>query len=142
MPLLLLALPFLELITLIELGSSIGSFSTVAYVIVTAILGTALLKRQGLAMIQTIHQTRASASGLSQQWFRDEFAIAVSAMLLIIPGLITDTLALIVAIAPLRRSCLKIFGVTPTTPPPEPSRPGDRQILEGEYEVKESSQEP
>ena len=61
MPLLLLALPFLELITLIELGSSIGSFSTVAYVIVTAILGTALLKRQGLAVIQTIHQARTSA---------------------------------------------------------------------------------
>ena len=142
MPFLLLALPFLELMTLIELGSAIGSFNTIAYVILTAILGTALLKRQGIAILQKMHQARASALGASQQWFRDEFAISLSAMLLMIPGLVTDLLALIVAIGPLRRSCLQIFGFAPTTPPPEPSRPRDRQILEGEYEVKESSKEP
>lgn len=113
MPFLLLALPFLELMTLIELGSAIGSFNTIAYVILTAILGTALLKRQGIAILQKMHQARASALGASQQWFRDEFAIALSAMLLMIPGLVTDLLALIVAIGPLRRNCLQILVLRP-----------------------------
>ena len=70
-------------------------------------LGTQVIG-QGLTLIRQIQ--RETESGLiATRFLGDELAVITSGLLLIIPGLITDFLALIVLIGPLRRGLLR-FG--------------------------------
>lgn len=109
MQLLLILFPFLELFSLIELGDAIGSLNAILYVIATIFLGVTLLKRQGISVLQRAQEMN-SGGWISSRWLLDDMAIGFAAMLLIIPGLITDTLALILMIAPLRRILSRKFG--------------------------------
>ena len=109
MQLLLILFPFLELFSLIELGDAIGSFNAILYVIATVFLGITLLKRQGISLLQRAQEMN-SGGWISSRWLLDDMAIGFAAMLLIIPGLITDTAALILMIAPLRRILSRQFG--------------------------------
>lgn len=109
MQLLFILFPFLELFSLIELGDAIGSLNAILYVIATIFLGVTLLKRQGISVLQRAQEMN-SGGWISSRWLLDDMAIGFAAMLLIIPGLITDTLALILMIAPLRRILSRQFG--------------------------------
>jgi UPF0716 protein FxsA len=109
MQLLIILFPFLELFSLIELGDTIGSVNAILYVIATIFLGITLLKRQGISVLQRAQEMN-SGGWISSRWLLDDMAIGFAAMLLIIPGLITDTMALILMIAPLRRILSRKFG--------------------------------
>ncbi|WVM92555.1 FxsA family protein [Halopseudomonas pachastrellae] len=89
---LLLLLPFMELASLILLGQRIGVGATLLWVLGTGLLGLVLIQRQGWSMLQQL-QIRMAEN-------RSPFAVLKTGMwwllagvLLMIPGLITDTLA-------------------------------------------------
>ena len=109
MQLLFILFPFLELFSLIELGEAIGSLNAILYVIATLFVGVTLLKRQGISLLQRAQEMN-SGGWISSKWLLDDMAIGFAAMLLIIPGLITDSIALVLMIAPLRRILSRQFG--------------------------------
>ena len=109
MQLLIILFPILELVSLIELGDAIGRFNAILYVIATIFLGVTLLKRQGISLLQRAQEMN-SGGWISSRWLLDDMAIGFAAMLLIIPGLITDTMALVLMIAPIRRMLSRKFG--------------------------------
>ena len=89
----LLLLPLLELATLILLGQRIGVGYTLLWVLGSGVLGLVLIQRQGWSMLQQL-QIRMAEN-------RSPFAVLKTGMwwllagvLLMIPGLITDALAL------------------------------------------------
>lgn len=124
-----LLLPWLELLSLIQLGGQIGGFATLLYVFVTLMLGMALLRRQGAEIFNSLRQAEAGYF-VPQRLIASELALGFAGLLLIIPGLITDSLAvLIVGGASIQRLRQ---GPAPDSPSSE-ANPSGGQTLDGEY---------
>mgnify|MGYP001189469419 CR=1 FL=1 len=105
--LIFIGLPALEIFLMIKIGSKIGAFSTIALVLLTAVLGLYFARIQG---IQTLK------SGLTNLYqnkvpFYDLISgasIAFAAILLIVPGFFTDLIGFILLIPFTRNILLKI----------------------------------
>ena len=140
MPWIFLLLPWIELWTLIELGSEIGGFAALLYVFATLALGLSLLRRQGLAMARKMQQEYGGRM-LGPQLLMDDMAIVSCGLLLMIPGLITDFLGLLCLVGPLRRRLLALLGGGPASAATHDSRgnfgsgqpPAGGDTLEGEF---------
>lgn len=132
MRLLILLLPWLELFTLIQLGVETSALTALAYVLLTLVLGMLLLRRQGQGMFQRLRDAQQGAIP-GRQLLLDDMAMGLAAVLLMVPGLISDFAALIVVIGPLRRKLLRWLG----GPQPEPyaaeREQQSRTTIEGDY---------
>jgi UPF0716 protein FxsA len=71
-----------------------------------------MLRRQGLAIVRKMQREQGTGF-IGPQLLLDDMAIVSSGLLLMVPGLITDTLALLCLVGPLRRRVLALFGVNP-----------------------------
>ena len=102
--LVIIGIPVLEIIVMIKIGQQIGAINTVLLIFLTAIIGIYYARIEGLNTIRSglanLYQNKAPIyemiSGAS---------IALAAVLLIIPGFITDTLGFIL-LFPLTRKLL------------------------------------
>jgi len=107
MPLLiiLLAVPTAEIFILIEVGGIIGTWPTIGLIVLTAMVGGAILRYQGLRTLQ-----RARAQMARHQLPIMEIAegatLAVAAVLLLTPGFFTDAIGALMLIPFLRRIVL------------------------------------
>ena len=103
-------MPWLELLTLIQLGVSIGALTALAYVFLTLVAGIMLLRFQGRDMFVRLREAQDGRI-FGPQIFVDDMAVGLAALLLMIPGLITDAAALLVLFGPLRRRLSRwLFG--------------------------------
>jgi UPF0716 protein FxsA len=100
--LIFVAVPLLELALLIKLGQWIGFWPTVAIVILTAGLGTAILHTQGFAALRRAAETINQGKPPVEPVF-DGFMLMLAGMLLLAPGLITDAFGLLLLIPPVRK---------------------------------------
>lgn len=150
MRLLLLAYPWLELLSLIQLGIRTNALVALGYVLLMILLGSALLRFVGSSAIARLRAAQQSGQ-LQQHLFVDDLALAVSAVLLMVPGLVSDFFALIVLIGPLRRVVARGFGMATvisggyqTGDESFQATRRDRPItLEGEFkEVDQSDEHP
>lgn len=98
----LLLLPWVELYTLIQLGSRIGALATLAYVFLTLVLGVAILRLQGMEIIARLRSAQAGGI-VMERLLADDLAVGLAGVLLLVPGLVTDALAVMVLIGPLWR---------------------------------------
>jgi UPF0716 protein FxsA len=101
--------PLVELMLLIEVGSVIGSGWTFIIIIATAIIGTKLVKQQGLHTWQKIQQELATGALPAQSMF-DGICILISGILLITPGFITDVIGMLLLTPPFRAAAYKQVG--------------------------------
>ena len=100
--LIFVGLPIIEMWLLIKVGAVIGALPTIAMVVFTAIVGAALLKKQGLDTL-TRAQQRMNAGQLPATEILEGLMLAVGGALLLTPGFVTDALGFVCLIAPLRR---------------------------------------
>jgi len=113
MRILLLAYPWLELLSLIQLGVNTSALIALGYVLLTVLAGMTVLRAVGATAVNRLRE--AQRSGLLQQHvFVDDLAVAVAALLLMIPGLLSDFFAVVVLIGPLRRALGRALGLTAT----------------------------
>jgi UPF0716 protein FxsA len=126
--------PVFEIYLLITVGSFIGVWSTVLLVILTAVIGTHLLRAQGLATLQKMQETlqRGQVPAFA---LLEGILIMIGGALLLTPGFFTDAVGFICLIPVLRHYLVSwmskhipVFQVPP--PPREPRRP---ETIEGEY---------
>jgi UPF0716 protein FxsA len=112
---LLFIYPWLELWSLIELGSQTTSATAILWVLGAGILGIALFRFAGRQALEQLQQAQREGV-LSQQLLIGNVAQLVTGVLLIVPGLISDALAVVVLIAPLRILLAKLlFGRSANT---------------------------
>ena len=145
MRLLLLFYPWLELLSLIQLGIETRAIVPLLWVLAMFMLGAALLKRVGTASVLRLREAQQSGV-LQQSLFLDDLAVAVAALLLMIPGLLSDFFAVVVLIGPLRRLLARIFLGTVVSQTDasgwyasssmshDDSKFQSSQILEGDYQ--------
>jgi UPF0716 protein FxsA len=103
--LLLIGLPLLELYILIKIGSYLGAFRTIALIIISAVLGLLLARFEGL---RTLHQIRQSLSQgiVPAEEMLDSVLIFAGGVLFVIPGVLTDIIAIMLLI-PFTRTAFK-----------------------------------
>ena len=129
----LMLLPWLELFTLIELGIETSALTAIAYVFFTLFLGVAILRRQGRGMIERLRQQGQSGQIIGPELFLDDMAMGFAGLLLIFPGMITDFIAVIVMIGPLRRRLARaVFGPQATVHTTG-ANSGSHETIEGVY---------
>ena len=93
-PLFLLALPILEIYVFVVAGDAIGGGWVVSLVILSAIIGIALIRRQGIGALQQAQMSMSQG----QQPVNDIFKaiiVFISGILFVVPGFITDGIGLI-----------------------------------------------
>ena len=102
--LLIILIPVLEIYLFIKIGSQIGAFTTISLIFLTAIIGVFYARYEGLNTLK---------SGVSQLYknqmplfeLMSGAALAVAAILLILPGFATDILGFLI-IFPLTRKLI------------------------------------
>ena len=92
----------IELALLIEVSRHIGTWGTILLVIITAIVGTSVLQRQGLSTIARIHQSLGQGIAPVETLIEGVLLIVAGAFLLT-PGIITDTIGFLLFVPFLRR---------------------------------------
>ena len=108
--LLIFVYPFAELWSLIELGVRYGAGVAVLWVLGAIAAGMLLLRVVGRVALG--HLAVAQREGrLSERLLMDDLSLAFVAILLMIPGLVSDVMALLVAVAPLRRWLFRLLLV-------------------------------
>ena len=99
--LLFIVMPILEMWLLITVGGHIGALNTIFLVMLTALLGIGLLKRQGF---QTLWrgQEKLQQGQVPAQEIIEGIVLAVSGALLLTPGFVTDVIGFL-GLLPLTR---------------------------------------
>ena len=98
---LFLIVPVLDLALLVAVGERIGFWPTVGTVVLTALVGSWLARREGTAAWRRV-QARLGAGGLPGQELIDGLLILVSGVLLLTPGFLTDLVGILGLLPPSR----------------------------------------
>lgn len=140
---LFLGLPLLEITVLIKVGQSIGFWPTLGLLVLSAVAGMLVIRRQGLKMVGRLFDTM-NRGGLIVVSMVDSYATILAGCLLIVPGFITDIMGLALLVPPLRR--LALTAILPgfaqarrrhQAPPAGRDRahdPAQPIVIEGTYE--------
>ena len=123
--LVILLVPIIEIYRFIKIGSQIGAFNTISLIFITAIVGLYYAKYEGL-------NTLRSAVG---QIVKNELpiyeiisgaALAFAAILMILPGFLTDIIGLLIIFPWTRRILLKKISLN--------KKKNNKNFIDGEYE--------
>ncbi|MBE0694246.1 MAG: membrane protein FxsA [Aquamicrobium sp.] len=101
LPLILLALPLVEIAGFALIGSLVGVLPTVALALATTVLGAVLLRIQGLGALTRIRATM-DAGGTPGRDLVHGLMIGIAGLLLVVPGFFTDALGLLLFLPPVR----------------------------------------
>lgn len=101
LPLFFLALPFLEIAGFVIVGRQIGALATVGLVLASTIAGAMLLRHQGFGVMRRVRAEVAAKRDPSRQLAHGAMLV-LAAILLIIPGFLTDIFALLLLLPPVR----------------------------------------
>jgi UPF0716 protein FxsA len=83
-----------EIYVLVSVGQAIGGLSTVLLVIITAFIGSSLLRQQGWSTMAKAQQSMAEGRAPAMEML-EGVVILVSGILLLTPGFLTDGLGLL-----------------------------------------------
>ena len=130
--LLIILIPILEIYLFIKIGSQIGAFTTISLVLLTAIIGVYYARYEGLNTLKSgITQLYKNQMPLFE--LMSGAALAVAALLLILPGFATDLLGFLIIFPFTRKIIFNLFAKNKKN---EMYVKDD--LIEGEYEDKDN----
>ena len=97
------AMPIIEIAVFIQAGELIGLWPTIGIVILTAVVGTSLMRAQGLQTLARA-QSQMDQGEMPIGELFDGICILVAGVLLLTPGFVTDTMGFLLLVPPLRRA--------------------------------------
>jgi UPF0716 protein FxsA len=136
----------LEIYVLVSVGESIGGFSTILLVIITALIGSTLLKQQGWSTMAKAQNAMANGQTPAFEMM-EGVVILISGVLLLTPGFITDIIGLL-GLIPwsrvyfidriLSKNAEKVFSQNNTvfihkSHPTKDKKPKKNDAIEGEF---------
>ena len=106
--LILIAIPAVEIFVMIKIGQNIGALSTVGFIFLTAIVGIYFAKIEGLNTLRSgVYNLYKNKIPLFE--ILSGASIAMAALLLIIPGFVTDAIGFLLLIPFTRKIIIKFF---------------------------------
>lgn len=150
--------PIIEIGLFISVGGYLGLWPAIALVLITAFVGASLVRSQGLQTLMSV-QNRLQQGELPAQQILEGVMLAVSGVLLLTPGFMTDALGMLVLLPAPRAAMAKYlmskmtvqsvgggfqggfgsgnFQQGPFDQDPFNQQPKDGNTFEGEYERKD-----
>ena len=124
----IILVPVIEIYLLIKIGSQIGAMSTILLIFTTAVVGVYYAKYEGLNTLKAgFSQLRNNESPTYE--VLSGAAIAFAALLLIIPGFVTDILGFLLIFPPTRKLLF-----TRISKNYESKKSEKKNFIEGEFE--------
>jgi UPF0716 protein FxsA len=105
----LIGVPLLEIALFIEVGGRIGLGATLALIVLTAVLGVAILRWQGVGVMLRAQQLLAAGSLPVLEVF-EGLCLVIAGVLLLIPGFFTDAVGALLLLPPVRRALYRQVG--------------------------------
>jgi len=137
---LFVGIPLIEIALFIQLGGFLGLWPTLGIVVLTAILGSWLVRNQGLLAMSQMRQSISSLQDPTEPIAHGAM-ILFSGALLLTPGFFTDAIGFSLLVPPIRNALYKYvrarvnvqgFSQGPQNPQNRRPRPDD-QVIDGEY---------
>ncbi len=128
--LIFLAFPLIEIFGLASVARVYGPGPVLAWVLASAVLGGFLLRAAGWATLKGIQESMRNGEAPLADMLSGA-AMSLAAVLLILPGFITDALGLLLLIGPLRRFAAAAFSRRSAPAAPR----GGSTVIEGEFSV-------
>lgn len=129
---LVLAVPLIDLWLLIEVGRAIGAGRTFLLMLLIAVAGLALIRRMGLATLLRARERMAAGEPPSEEML-DAALLTLGGVLLLIPGFVTDVMALVCLLPPLRHWLAARLSV-------RAGAAASGNVIEGEYRREDKEQ--
>ena len=129
--LIILFVPLIEIYLFIQIGGQIGAFNTILIILLTAVVGIYFVRMQGLNNLRS-GVTQIYRNKLPVYELISGAALAIAALLLIIPGFATDIIGFLLILPVTRNLIFKQLG--------KKYRKGKIKddLIEGEYEDKDN----
>ena len=135
--LIFLIVPLIEIALFIQVGGLIGLLPTLAIVIVTAIIGTIMVRSQGLATLNKLRGSLENVSDPTEPLVHGAM-ILFSGALLLTPGFFTDAVGFALLVPGIRTSIFHAvrsrINIVSAQSHPSQSSPVDDTIIDAEYE--------
>ncbi|QKV19826.1 FxsA family protein [Oricola thermophila] len=100
-PFMLLIIPLMEIGVFIAVGSQIGIFTTLGMIVLTAVIGSILMRVQGFGLL-TRMRSEIDQGRMPGRDLVHGVMILVAGILLLTPGFVTDTLGFLLFVPALR----------------------------------------
>ncbi|NLT30434.1 MAG: FxsA family protein [Propionibacterium sp.] len=110
-PVVLVAVPLAEVLTLVLVGRWIGVLATVVVVLATSLLGLFLVLREGTKAWRSLMAALREGRMPSRELL-DGSLVVLGALLLLVPGLLSDVLGLVLLIPPTRGLVRRVIGAS------------------------------
>ncbi len=104
----ILAVPLIEIGLFVVVGGAIGLWATLAWVIVSGMIGMSLLRAQGMQGAAELRNGLRSVDPLSPLIHR--VLTLMAGILLILPGFLTDALGLLLLIPPVQKLVIALLA--------------------------------
>ena len=125
--LLILLVPIVEIYLFIKIGSHIGAFNTISLILITAVIGIYYARYEGLNTLKSgINQIIKNEMPVYE--IISGAAIAFAAILMILPGFLTDFLGIIIIFPWTRKLLFKNIKI---------NKKKEKNFIDGEYEEKD-----
>src|SRR5512134_1583856 len=98
---LFIVIPILEIAVFIQVGKWIGLWPTLAGIVMTALIGVALVRHQGFSVLRKAQDSVGEGRFPVAEVF-DGLCLFIAGALLLIPGFLTDIVGFLLLIPPLR----------------------------------------
>ncbi|MDX2483485.1 MAG: FxsA family protein [Pseudodonghicola sp.] len=145
-----LAVPIIEIALFIQVGGLIGLWPTLAIVVLTAMLGTWLVRTQGRVAMGQLQRAFSELDDPTQPLANGAMILLAGALLLT-PGFFTDAVGFALLMPPVRLAVFRYLRRRVTVARFEmgtatgraPGRPGRDDVIDGDYtEVKPEPRRP
>ena len=104
--LVLVVVPIIEIGLFIELGGFLGLWPTLGIVVLTALVGSVLLRAQGLSTVEELRRTAETGQSPAGPMANGAL-ILVAGLLLLTPGFFTDSIGFLLMVPPIRAILIK-----------------------------------
>ena len=133
--LLIILIPIVEIYLFIKIGSEIGAFTTISLIFLTAIIGVYYVRYEGLNTLKSgVTQLYKNQMPLFE--LMSGAALAIAAILLILPGFATDILGFLIIFPFTRRLIFRLVTKKEKDKKDEVQIKDD--LIEGEFEDKDN----
>lgn len=103
---LFIIVPIIEIMVLMNVGTLLGAWPTIAIVIITAWIGAKNVKQQGIATLQSV-QTKMAQGEMPSDEIVAGLLLLIAGVLLVTPGFVTDFLGLLLLIPQVRKTLIQ-----------------------------------
>ena len=149
MPLLILfiLIPIIEIGLFIQVGGVIGLWPTLAIVVLTAIIGTTMLRKQGISTMARLQSSMQTGKNPVDPMVHGAL-ILVSGVLLLTPGFFTDGVGFLLLFPPIRAALIKWGaskilgrGFVSMNQTGQTRQSDDNTVLNGEFSIVDDDPE-